>query len=131
MRFRTDTVFCFNCWTKDKKGTLTTETNEEAGYITKGFKSWKKAPKCFEEHQQSKCHKITNVYHVVLPKCKDVAELTKENLSAERAKERRYLLNVIRGLRYLERQGIALQGHKDEDNFTQLMVLLGANDENI
>lgn len=28
-------------------------------------------------------------------------------------------------------QGIPLQGHKGEDNFTQLMVLLGAKDENI
>ena len=51
--------------------------------------------KCFEEHQQSKCHKIANVYHVVVPKCKDVAELKRENLSAERAKERKHLLDVI------------------------------------
>ena len=41
------------------------------------------------------------------------------------------MLDVIRGLRYLDRQGIALQGHKGEDNFTQLMVVLEAKDENI
>ena len=41
------------------------------------------------------------------------------------------MLDVIRGLRYLGRQGIALQGHKGDDNFTQLMVVLGAKDENI
>ena len=29
------------------------------------------------------------------------------------------------------RQGIVLQGHKGEDNFTQLTVLLGAKDGNI
>ena len=34
-------------------------------------------------------------------------------------------------MRYLGTQGIALQGHKGEDNFTQLMVPLGAKDENI
>ena len=124
-------MFCFNCSTQDKKGSLAAERNKEAAYITKGFKSWKKAPKCFEEHQESKCHKIATIYHVVVPKCKDIAELTKENLSVERAKERRYLLDVIRGLRYLGRQGIALQGHSGEDNFTQLMILLGAKDKNI
>ena len=44
--------------------------------------------------------------------------MTIENLRAKRAKERRCQLDVIRGLRYLSRQGIALQGHKSEDNFT-------------
>ena len=55
----------------------------------------------------------------------------RENLSAERAKEKRYLLDAIRRLRYLIREGIALQGHKGEDDFTQLMVFLGTKDENI
>ena len=111
MCFRTDTVFCFNFSTHDKE-TLTAETNKEVAYIRKGLKSWKKHPKRFEEHQQSNCDKISTVYHVVVPKCKDIAELTRENLSAERAKERRYLLDVIRGLRYLDGKGIALHVHK-------------------
>ena len=88
--------------TQDKKETLTAERNEEATCITKGFKPWKKAPKCFEEHQQSKCHKIANVYHVVLPEYKDAAKLMRENQRTERAKERRHLLGVIRGLKSLE-----------------------------
>ena len=36
-----------------------------------------------------------------------------------------YLLHIVRGLRNLDRQGIALQG---EDNFIQLIVILGAKD---
>ena len=55
----------------------------------------------------------------------------REDLIAEPEKERRYLLNVIRWFRYLGRQDIALQGHKGEDNFGQLMVLAGAKDENM
>ena len=51
--------------------------------------------------------------------------------SAKRPKERRYLLHVIQGLRYLGRQGIALQGLKKGDNFTQLTVLFGAMDVNM
>ena len=34
-------------------------------------------------------------------------------------------------MRYLSREGIALQGHKGEDDFTQLMFFLGTKDENI
>ena len=60
--------------------------------------------------------------------CKDIAELTRENL-AERAKERRYLLEVVRGLRYLGRQVITLQDHRGEDNHSKLFVLLGAKDK--
>ena len=60
--------------------------------------------------------------------CKDIAELTRENL-AERAKERRYLLEVVRGLRYLSRQVITLQGHRGGDNHSKLFVLLGAEDK--
>ena len=36
-----------------------------------------------------------------------------------------YLLHIVRGSRYLGRQGIALQG---EENFMQLIVILGAKD---
>ena len=99
--------------------------------MTEGFKSQRKTPKCFEKHWQSKFHKITTVYHVVIPKRKDTIELTRENLSADRAKERSYLPEIIQSLRYLGEQGITLQGHKGEDNFTQLIVFLRTKDENI
>ena len=79
------------------------ERNKEAAYITNGFRSWKKAPKCFEEHQESKCQKMATVYQVVVPTCKDIAEMTKESLNAERKNKRRYLLDIIRSLKYLGR----------------------------
>ena len=40
------------------------------------------------------------------------------------------MVDVIRGLRYLSRQSIALQGRKREDNLMQLMVVFGANKTN-
>ena len=52
-------------------------------------------------------------------------------LTEARSERRSYLLDVIRCVKYLGRQGIALQGNKEEDNFTQLLSLLGAKDENI
>ena len=55
-----------------------------------------------------------------------------ENIRADKLKERIRLLDVSRYLRYLCRQGVALlQGHKSQDNFTQLAVLLAADAENI
>ena len=44
--------------------------------------------------------------------------------------ERKYLLEVIKCLRYLARQGIPLQGHDDKDNFKLLVNLLGTKDNN-
>ena len=38
---------------------------------------------------------------------------------------------MIRCLRYLARQGVALQGNENNYNFKQLMMLLGTKDESI
>ena len=52
-------------------------------------------------------------------------------LSKNRARKLKYLLEVIRCLRYLGRQGIALQGYDGIDNFTQILRFLSTNDKNI
>ena len=96
-------MFCFYCATQRKKGILDSERNIEDEYTSKGFSSWKKAPQCFEEHQQTHCHKSAASYHVVIPKCKDVGEMANNNLVNVREKERKYLLDVIRCLQYLAR----------------------------
>ena len=57
--------------------------------------------------------------------------MTDDNLVNLLQKERKYLLDVIRCLRYLARQGIALQGNENNYNFTQLMILLETKDESI
>ena len=51
--------------------------------------------------------------------------------SKKRDTERTYLLEVIRSLRYLGRQGIALQGRHWNDSFTQLLRLLSTNKKSI
>ena len=52
-------------------------------------------------------------------------------LVQRRQLERNYLLEVIKCLRYLSRQGIPLQGHSNNGNFTQLLYLLGTKDKKI
>lgn len=64
----------------------------------------------------------------VVSGCADVAEMTNKNIVDSRRKERKHLIDVIRCLRFLARQGIAIQGNPGNDNFTQLLMLLGSKD---
>ena len=68
---------------------------------------------------------------MIVPKCNDVGEVLSSQLSQQRQVEKKYLLDVIKCLRYLGRQGIPFQGHDNNDNFTQLLYLLGSKDNNI
>ena len=52
-------------------------------------------------------------------------------LVQQRQLERECLLEVIKCLRYLSQQGIPLQGHNNNYNFTQLQYLLGTKDKKI
>ena len=52
-------------------------------------------------------------------------------LVQRRRLERKYLLELIKCLRYLSQQGIPLQGRNNNGNFTQLQSLLGTKDKNI
>lgn len=110
---------------------LLSERNKEQAYISVGFNSWKKAPKCFEKHQETNCHKAASAMETVVSRCADVGELTNKTIAETRKKERNHLINVIRCLRFLARQGIAVQGDRGEDNFHQLLLLLGTKDDSI
>lgn len=129
--FRNDCVFCFFCHTQEVRGTIKDQRNKEQTYISKGFSTWKKAPKCFLSHQESACHKTASTYHLITPQCSDVGELIDDQITRRRSIERKYLLDVLRCLRYLARQGISLQGLDNNDNLTQLLLLMGTKDESI
>ena len=122
-------MLCFYCLTQSKKGNLLSERNKEKTYISRGFRSWKKAPKCFEEHQNSSCHNVAASYHVI--QTRDIGELINQNLVDSRKENRAYLFAIMRCLRYLARQGIAIQGTHGNDNFTQLLKLIGTKDASI
>ena len=71
----TYSVLCFLCVRPEKKGYVTGELSKEQAYISKGFKSWKKAPKCFTEHEQSKTHTTAKTYEVLVPRCADLGDI--------------------------------------------------------
>ena len=110
---------------------MLSERNKEQAYISVGFSSWKKAPKSFEDHQQTNCHKAAAALETVVTKCGDVGEIINQSVLDSCQKERKHLVDVIGCLRFLAKQGIAIQGNPGEDNFTQLLKLLGTKDPSI
>ena len=67
----------------------------------------------------------------MVPQCANVGESIDSQLDQRRQLEHKYLLEVIKCLRYLSQQGIPLQGHSNNENFTQLLYLLGTKNKNI
>ena len=110
---------------------LLSKRNKEQAYIIVGFNSWKKAPKCFKNHQQTNCHKAAAALATVVTECGYIAELTNQSIVDSCRKERKHLINVIWYLRFLARQGIAIQGNPGDNNFTQLLKLLRTKDPSI
>ena len=110
---------------------LLIKRNKEQAYVSVGFSSWKKAPKCFEDHQQTNCHKAAAALETVVTKCGDVGEIMNQSVLDARQKERKHLIDVIKCLKYLAKQVIAIQGNPGDDNFTQLLKLLGTKDQSI
>ena len=52
-----------------------------------------------------------------------------DQITQQRQVERKYLLDVIKCLRYLVRQRIPLQALDNNDNLTQILYLLDAKDD--
>lgn len=89
--------------------------------MEKSIKTLFKTPK---HHLSPNCCLLLCSYS----KCLDVEEIIDNDITRKRHVTRRYLLDVIKRLRY-PRQGIALQGRYNNDNFIYLVHLLGTNDE--
>ena len=101
-------MLCFYCHSQESRGNLKDQKNKYLAYIFKGFASWKKAPKCFYNHQDSACHQASSAYHLVIPSCSDVGEMIDNQIIKCRQMERKYLIDIINCLKFLSRQGIPL-----------------------
>ena len=117
---RTSIVFCHYRVVQERKGNLKDQQIKKKLILPTAFLHGKK-------HQIN----VAASYQLTISQCQDVGELMDNEQSNKRAIERKYLLEVNRCFRYLGRQGIALQGHDGNDNFTQLLRLLNTNDKNI
>lgn len=84
---------------------------------TTGLMNWKDATKKFRLHEKSEshCEAVENHVH-----------------QKEKMDNRAKLLQTIRSIRYISRQGLALRGHKDsESNFLELLKHHSESDSSI
>ena len=96
-------LWCVSIATPKKTWKFEGSNKQRPAFISKGFSNWKNALVSFRGHQNSSCHKTASSYHLVVPRCADVGELMDNKLTDQGQVERKYLLDVIRCLRYLGR----------------------------
>lgn len=99
----------------------------ETAFTGRGFKNWKKALDKFREHERSEAHSQALLSYSQL---KNPIE---RQLSTFKMQQQRTacecLMIIIRTLRYLVRQGLAIRGHAEDDG--NFMVLLKERSEDI
>ena len=61
----------------------------------------------------------------------DAGEIIDYQIAQQRQVERKYLLDAIKCLRYLARQGIPLQGLDNNDNLIQILYLFESKNDNM
>ena len=122
-RSESDTVICYLCHNNFNKGNLIAVPKINQAFISTGFSTWGKAVDKFKEHQVSECHRVSLTYEIEISQLPNIMDVISSDAAEKRIKERKYLAKLIECVRFLGRQGIALQGnHDDNDNLTQLMI---------
>lgn len=81
----------------------------EDAFISKGFNNWKKARERFSRHQTGECHREAQMKLRNLHAPSVAAELVSQAQSAQ-AKNQLMLLRQLSSLKFLLRQGMAIQG---------------------
>ena len=120
-------VFCHFCVKAAKSGKLKCKTAEQA-FIYRGVQNWNDATRLFRSHAKSDCHREAVESLITLPATtKHVGELLRTQLVEDRKRNRASLLRILRALRFLARQGIALRGSaltkEIDSNLSQLLRL--------
>ncbi|XP_052253227.1 zinc finger MYM-type protein 1-like [Dreissena polymorpha] len=127
-----DLAFCHLCMAAKKLGKIG-NTKVDGSFISDGFSKWKAGTEKFRKHEKSECHKEAVERLVTLPATtRDVGEMLSAGHAKEKADNRKQLLQILRSIRFLARQGIALRGHDDDEgNFMQLLQHHGETDSSI
>lgn len=111
---------------KQQSSTLT--KNMDPAFVSTGFRNWKRAIDKFSTHQLSQAHKvaITTYTHQ-----KRSIETQLSTVKEQQQREARScLVKIMKSIRFLARQGLALRGHaNDEGNLRQLLQLRTEDDD--
>lgn len=91
----------------------------EPAFVNVGFKNWPKAIRSFNKHQSSISHKESTVKIAGLKSTAIVGDVTvqvNKQYSIEVENNRLYFNCLLDSLLYCCRQGIAVRGHREDDN---------------
>ena len=85
-----------------------------------------KTPKCFKDHENSKCHKRAATLVVIIPFYGDLLAMVNQQLTKSRAEGQKYLKVVMECIHYLTCQGMPIRwSNHVNDNLTQLLIIQG------
>ena len=106
----------------------------ELAFVSCGYANWQDAAGntgAFCKHESSSCHK--EAFQVMFPQTRNVGDLISSNHTNLKEENRKYLLKIAQGIRYLARQGLPLcgDGNEVDSNFNQLLLLHGIDDSKI
>ena len=68
-----------------------------------------KTPKCFKDHENSKCHKRAATLVVIIPFYGDLLAMVNQQLTKSRAEGQKYLKVVMERIHYLTCQGMPIR----------------------
>lgn len=109
-------VYCFYCRLAVVRGSRKSETT----FSSNGFNNWKKAKSKFREHENTQVHIEACRSYKALQQPSIATRLSQQK-SNEQKKHRELLMKQLSSLQYLMRQGLAVRGHNEEGNLTQLL----------
>ena len=114
------------------KQKLRVSTKRDDAFIERGYKNWKRGTTGFKTHEASECHREATEVIELPRKFADIGEKLSAYHSEEKFKNRQIFLTILRNIRFLVRQGLALCGSiEEESNFIQLLKLEGEVDSQI
>ena len=121
-------IYCYVCRSAMKHELVTFTKHQQSTFVKDGFSNLKKALQRFQEHEHSEMHKEASLKLAAKSSKVDVAAQISQEHDKQAKEHREMLLKVLRCIRYLTRQGLAMRGHREdsesfEGNLYQLLLL--------
>lgn len=116
-------VFCTICRFAIHKRLVTFSKCGEAAFVESGFNNWRKCPISLDKHQLSRFHKECQQKYMVYLHQTPINAVLHKREAEDQQKRRGCMLEVMRCVQVIVRQGLAIRGHTDEDsNLTQFLT---------
>lgn len=114
------------CQSAKRLGLITFSKNTDSAFVESGFKNWKKGCEKFNDHEKSHTHAEATAKLNAYMNNEDVSARIRKEHSHNQERSRQALVKIVQSVKFLARQGLAVQGHSsDSENLFELMRLRG------